>query len=78
MVARALLAKRNPLIEASHAQVRVEALIEGVFAVLVARAVPVSAAERARIVAERDPARLARWLSAAATCSDLASLLDEP
>ncbi len=81
VVARALLAKRNPLIAASlahaHAEGRIEALVEGVLAVLVGRALTISAAERARIVAERDPARLARWLSTAATCSDLASLLDE-
>ncbi len=82
-VARALLAKRNPRIEESHAQVRaegraegrIETLIEAVLAVLASRAIPISAAQRERIAAERDPARLARWLAAAGTCSDLTSLL---
>ena len=71
-VARALLAKRNPLLEASHAHVRaegvaagraegrIETLIEAVLAVLVGRAIPVSAAQRDSIVRERDPAQLSR------------------
>ena len=80
-VARALLAKRNPLIVESHARVRIETriqtLIEAILAVVASRTVAISAAERALILAERDPARLARWLAAAGTCVDVTSLLDE-
>jgi hypothetical protein len=39
-------------------------------AVLAARGIAVDKAERARIVDERDLARLERWLIGAATCSD--------
>jgi Uma2 family endonuclease len=46
------------------------ALAEAVLAVLAARGIAVGEAERARIMDERDLARLERWLIGAATCSD--------
>ena len=88
-VARALLARHNPVLEARLTERHDEGVREGLArgveegfahaaralaqAVLAVRAVhgiAVSEAERARIVDERDLARLERWLIGAATCSD--------
>jgi hypothetical protein len=46
-----------------------------VLAILAARGVAVSPAERARILAERDPAQLERWLARAATCAEISQVL---
>lgn len=85
-IARALIAKRNAVVEELRAEGlaegRAEGLAEGraeglaaaVLAVLAARGIAVDAAERARILGERDPARLERWVAGAATCSSMAEL----
>ena len=94
-VARALLFKRNAVIEAARAESlaqgvtqgivegltrgRAEGIAEGIargraeslIVMLDARGVALGAAERARILDERDPATLARWLTRAATCTDI-------
>ncbi|HEU4732482.1 MAG TPA: Uma2 family endonuclease [Kofleriaceae bacterium] len=93
-VARALLARRNPVLEAVRAEDRAEGRAEGkaegraegkaegmaraVLAVLYARGVPLDGAEHDRIVAERDPARLERWIVRAVACRSAAALLAEP
>jgi Uma2 family endonuclease len=81
-VARALLAKRNSVLEAARAQDRAEGLARGraedVITVLDARGVALDSAARERILHERDLATLARWLVRATTCADVAALLDEP
>ena len=85
-MARALLAKGNPVIEGAlslrEAQGRAEGQAEGkaegkasaVLAVLDARGVPVDAEARARIAATRDEAVLDRWLARAGLVEDAAEL----
>lgn len=91
-VARALLAKRNPVletaVEAGRAEGREAGREEGreaghaegrasaVVAVLVARGLPPSPDERALILATADDDVLARWLADVATCTSVAALLD--
>jgi Uma2 family endonuclease len=85
-VARALIARRNPEIEAVRAKDRAEGLEEGiargkaeaVVELLGARGLAVSAAERDRILGERDAARLARWMVRAIGCAAVAELFAEP
>jgi Uma2 family endonuclease len=93
-VARALIAKRNPVIGEVRAEGRMEGLAEGrveglaegrveglaeaVLVVLAARSVALDLAERDRICRERDRARLERWIARAATCLTAAELLAEP
>jgi Uma2 family endonuclease len=71
-VARALLARHNPVLEARLAHQRDEGIREGlaeaVLAVLAARGIAVADAERARILDETDSAQLRGWLVRAATC----------
>jgi hypothetical protein len=82
-VARALLAKDNPVLARSRAEERVEGRVEGiaegmaraVIVLLAARGVAVDGAARARIIAERDPQRLERWIGRAASCATTAELL---
>jgi Uma2 family endonuclease len=74
-MARALLIKRNPVLEQVREQDRAQAILKAVLVVLDARGLAVGNAERARILAERDPARIERWLVRAATCADVAELL---
>jgi hypothetical protein len=88
-VARALVAKRNPVFEAIRAEDRAESraagiaegkaagMAEAVIALLVARVSP-DRRERDLIVGERDPARLERWITRAITCTSVAALLAEP
>jgi len=88
-VARALVAKRNPVIEAIRAEDRAESrtkgkaegradgLAEAIVAMLAVRGVPTSPAERDRILGERDPARLGRWIARAIGCTSVAELLSE-
>ncbi len=89
-VARALLAKQNPVLMDALAEARfdaralgrVEGSVEGkaegkaeaILAVLAARRLRVDAGTAARIRALRDPADLERWLALAATCADFAQL----
>ncbi|HSK04458.1 MAG TPA: hypothetical protein VK932_24555, partial [Kofleriaceae bacterium] len=51
---------------------------EGLFVVLALCGLDPTEDERHRILAERDPGRLARWLAAARTCADVATLLAVP
>ncbi len=89
-VARALIAKRNPVIKAVRSQGRRRGLAEGkrqglaegkrrglaeaLLAMLSSRGIGLKAADRARIFGEQDPARLQRWIARAATCSGVAEL----
>ena len=85
-IARALVAKRNPVIEAALAAGKATGLAEGkatglaeaVIAVLAARGLAVDAAARVRILSERDQARLARWIALASSCASAADLLAAP
>jgi hypothetical protein len=90
-VARALVAKHNPVIEALRAEERAEGRAEGkaegraegkaegraeaIVAVLVARGVALDSGERDRILGERDPARLDRWIAQAVVCASASELL---
>lgn len=81
-VARALVAKRNPVIEAIRAEDRAEGKAEGraqaIVDILSARGVAVSPEERDRVLGERDAARLGRWIARAVECASTAELLLEP
>jgi hypothetical protein len=89
-VARALIAKGNPVLEAHVAEHREEAKAEGIqegrargkaealLAVLAARGIALVDAERARILDERDPGQLDRWLARAATCTEADELFTAP
>jgi hypothetical protein len=88
-IARALIIKRNPVIEAHVAACREKALNEGraegqleslVRALLVAleaRGLAIRSDDRARILDEQDPDRLLRWIARAATCDDIAAMFSE-
>jgi hypothetical protein len=73
-VARALVAKRNPVIEALRAEEQRRGKAEAIIAVLAARDVPLKRTERDRILSEPELARLERWLARAATCKSAAGL----
>ncbi len=81
VVARALVAKHNPVIEAiraeGRAEGRVEGLAEAIIAMLSARGVPMSMVDRDRILGERDPVRLGRWIARAAACTSVTELLSD-
>ncbi len=81
-IARALRAKRHPEFLAEREEGRAEGeargRAEGLFVVLALRGLDPTEDERHRILAERDPGRLARWLAAARTCADVATLLTVP
>ncbi|HEY0484498.1 MAG TPA: hypothetical protein VGD37_43555, partial [Kofleriaceae bacterium] len=88
-VARALLARHNPVLDAHMAQTRAEGVEEGaararpqllaeaVLAVLTARKLVLDAAQRARILGEADVVQLERWLARAATCTAVGELFPE-
>jgi Uma2 family endonuclease len=96
-VARALLLKRNQVLEAALASRRREGKLEGktegkaegktegkaegkaeaVLAVLAARGVAVSGAQRERILGVRSEVVLDRWVAAAITCATVDELNDE-
>jgi len=88
-IARALVAKRNPVIEAIRAEGRQEAEARGMaeglcrgkaeplIAMLAARGALVEA-QRGRILAERDVSRLERWIDRAIAGASAAELLAEP
>jgi hypothetical protein len=88
-VARALLIKRNPVLEQVRMQDRAEGVAEGVAEGLVrgradallvmldARGIALHGADRARILGQRDPDILARWIGRAATATSAADLFDE-
>jgi Uma2 family endonuclease len=81
VVAHALLLKRNAVIEAARAQDRAEGKQEGraetLIVMLDARGVVLGSADRERILGERDPSTLARWITRAATCTDIAEVFAE-
>lgn len=57
---------------------RTEEAARAVLMVLRARGVAVSDADRERILTQKDPERLERWLEKAAVASSVAEVLDEP
>ena len=69
-IARALVIKRNPVIEAVRAQAKAETLI----ALLAARGT-LTAAQRERVLAERDVAQLEHWIDRAIAGASVAELL---
>jgi hypothetical protein len=83
-MARALLVKRNPVLEADRAKTLAEGKreglaegsargrAEGLLVLLAARGVVLEEADRARILGEQDAARLDRWIARAASCTTLA------
>jgi Uma2 family endonuclease len=89
-VARALVARRNPVFEAIRAEDRAEGHVEGkaegrvegkaeaVIALLEARGISLDQRARDRILGERDPRRLDRWITRAIVCTSVAALLAEP
>jgi Uma2 family endonuclease len=88
-IARALLAKRNPVLEKARAQDRaqgrargraeghVRGAAEALLVVLAARGIEATAADRVRILVEQDPARLSRWIERAATCTRIAEVFTD-
>ncbi len=82
-MARALLAKRNPVLVAAVDTGREEGREEGrmtgmanaILRVLARRGVAVATDQRERILGERDVAQLEAWLDAAVTCASTAELL---
>ncbi|HSK04543.1 MAG TPA: hypothetical protein VK932_24980, partial [Kofleriaceae bacterium] len=89
-IAHALRVKRHPEFVAEREEGRAEGeargraegeargRAEGLFVVLALRGLDPTEDERRRILEERDPGRLARWLAAARTCPDVATLLAVP
>jgi hypothetical protein len=89
-----MIIKRNPVIQAVReegkrqglaqgkrqglAQGKRKGLAEALLGILTARRVPLKPADRARIVGERDPERLRRWITRAVTCTDVAEVLGAP
>ena len=88
-MARALLAKRNPVLEAARAEDRITAKAEGklegklegkssaLLVILATRGVSLDPSVRARILDERDPDRLDRWIARAASCTTTAEVFAE-
>jgi len=80
-IAQALVIKRDPVIEAARAQYRDEDrredLAEMLLEMLAARDVSLDSFDRQRMLGERDPERLIRWISRAGTCADIAALFEE-
>ena len=74
-IARALRARRHPEFIAEHEDGLAEGHARALLLVLAARGLEPAADERRRILAERELARLERWLAAAPTCASIASLL---
>lgn len=60
------------------AQGRTEEAVHAVLTVLQARGFAVSDAVRERILSQKDPERLERWLKKAAVAASVAAVLDEP
>ncbi len=77
-VAAALRARRHPEFVAERAEGHVEGSANALLVVLRSRGFEVTADERTRIVGERDPDRLDRWLGAAVACTSVAALLAMP
>jgi Uma2 family endonuclease len=74
-MARALLAKRNPVLVAAIESGRAEGKAQLIVRVLVNRGFSPTDAERNRLLAERDLERLDRWLDRALTCAAVGDVL---
>lgn len=82
-MARALLAKKNPVLQDALRKAKDQGKIEGktegkieaLLQILAARGIRVGKKAQKRLRAERDEAVLDRWLSRAATCADVDALL---
>lgn len=74
-VARALLAKKNPVIEDALRAARLDGKREALLQILVARGLRVSKKADKHIRAERDEAVVDRWLRGAASCASVDALL---
>jgi Uma2 family endonuclease len=82
-VARALVARHNLVIEAVRAEDRaagkaegkIEGKIEALIAILAARDIDPDSAARERILRERDPQQLDRWIARAAISATMAEVL---
>jgi len=77
-VVRAWRAKRHPEFLAERAEGEARGLATALLLVLSARGLEATAAERSRILEERDLSRLERWIVAAANCADVAALFAVP
>ena len=66
------------LADAKWAEGKAEGDTRAVLTVLRVRGIAVPEAARQRIVAERDPARLERWLEKATFAASLAEVIDDP
>jgi Uma2 family endonuclease len=89
-MARALVAKNNPVIAQNRAEGHAEGEVKGraegelkgraesVLELLAARGIAPIGAERARILGERDPGLLSRWLVRAVSCATVAEIFAEP
>jgi Uma2 family endonuclease len=81
-VQRALIAKANSVLEAHVARHRAEGIARGkaeaLLTVLAARGFALGDAERARILGERDPEQLDRWVACAVTCTAAAERFTAP
>lgn len=78
-VARALIAKNNAIFEAHRASAHESGLergrAEAVVAILRSRGLECSEVQRARILDERDPERITRWLERVSICTSVDDLL---
>jgi len=74
-VARALVARRHPVIEAVRIEGQAARTAEVLLAVLASRGLHPQPEERERILGERDPDRLDRWVAHVALCASVAELL---
>jgi Uma2 family endonuclease len=88
-IARALISRHNPVIEAMRTSDRAEGVQEGIvrgesrglsqaiLTVLAQRGIAVGEAERARILDEQDCDLLERWVARAAICSEIGEVFAE-
>jgi Uma2 family endonuclease len=77
-VARALLAKRNPVIEQAVAEGEARGEARSLLRFLEARGLDVPEELRARILACTDRERLDRWIGRAATAASATEVVDDP
>ncbi len=75
-VARALVAKHNPVIEAATAEGLARGRAQAVLEVLAARGIACSDEQRVRIADDRELSRLAEWLRRASLCNRVEELFD--
>jgi hypothetical protein len=66
------------LIDRGKAEGRAEGEAQALLAALRVRGIPVSDAARERILAERDPERLERWVERSIVATSVAEVIDEP